>query len=127
MLTRRLISHTLAVSLISVAWMQLPTQAKAFAPQKAEANAAALSKYVGQYRVEDEPEITLSFFRDGNQLAIEGPRVAHTLLQKLAQDTFTSGNGTRYVFQTDAAGKVTAVQRFADKTEIKAIRISDQP
>src|SRR5215471_16845233 len=74
-------------------------------PQEVKVDSSTLDKYVGQYRFEDEPEITLSFFRDGNQLAVESTRMAHTPLHAQAQDTFgPTGGNTRYIFLTDAGG-----------------------
>lgn len=95
-------------------------------------DAATLSKYVGQYRYDDEPDITVSFFRDGNQLSAEGPRMPHTPLHSVSQDTFAQSKGTtRYIFLLDASGKVTGMKLVSEgsrgKEEVNATRISDQP
>ena len=79
------------------------------APSEVKVDAATLNKYAGQYRYDDEPDITLSFFHDGNQLAVESTRIPHTPLHAFAQDTFATANGsTRYVFLNDSSGRVTA-------------------
>jgi putative CocE/NonD family hydrolase len=98
------------------------------APSEVKVDAATLNKYAGQYRYDDEPDITLSFFHDGNQLAVESTRIPHTPLHAFAQDTFATANGsTRYIFLSDSSGRVTGLNRIAGKEELKATRISDQP
>ncbi|MGC1296473.1 MAG: CocE/NonD family hydrolase [Alloacidobacterium sp.] len=95
---------------------------------ESKADAASLSKYVGQYRVDEEPEITLSFFRDGSQIAVESQRIPHTPLHAIAADIFSpASNDTRYIFQRDATGKVAAVKRVTGRDENIATRTNDHP
>ncbi len=116
----------LAVAIISPL-THLLTLAQA-SPAEVKVDAATLNKYAGQYRYDDEPDITLSFFHDGNQLAVESTRIPHTPLHALAPDTFATANGsTHYIFLSDASGKVIGLNRIAGKEELKATRISDQP
>jgi len=104
---------------------QLPTSAHA---AQVNVDSATLNKYAGQYRFDNEPEITLSFIVDGNQLALEARRTPHLLLHALSQTTFAPAQGeTRFIFVTDAAGKVTSLKRIAGMEEAHATRISDQP
>ncbi|HEX3435222.1 MAG TPA: CocE/NonD family hydrolase [Pseudacidobacterium sp.] len=89
---------------------------------------AALDKYAGQYRMNDEPDIVLSFFHDGNQLAVESTRMPRTSLQAVSQNTFSSaGNGTRYVFVSNSGGKIAEVKRISGKDEAAGTRISEHP
>ncbi len=122
----RLLRNSIAAILWLFCLAQLPMAGQASSAAEVRLDAATLSKYAGQYRFQDEPEIVYSVFRDGDQLAVESNRLPHTALHAVSQDTFSAG-GTRYVFVTDAAGKVTALKRVAGKDETKAIRISDQP
>jgi putative CocE/NonD family hydrolase len=94
--------------------------------------AQSLDKYVGQYRDNAEPEIIYSFFHEGNQLALESTRIPHTPLHSVSQNTFAAeNNNERFVFTSDASGKVSAVERIAEsshgKEESAASKISDQP
>ncbi|HVW76131.1 MAG TPA: CocE/NonD family hydrolase [Alloacidobacterium sp.] len=106
----------------------LPFPLLAAAHQALPSTASDLEKYVGQYRLNDEPDITLSFFQDGNGLALESARIPHTPLHVSAPGSFAAQNSNvRYVFVTDAAGKVTGMKRIVGKDEADATRISDQP
>jgi len=87
---------------------------------------ATLHKYEGQYRYDDDPDVTRSVFVDGSELAIEGLRLPHTLLHAQSQTTFTVDNAS-FTFVTDASGKVTSFKRTAGKEEETATRFSDQP
>ena len=93
--------------------------------------AQSLDKYVGQYRDNAEPEIIYSFFREGNQLALESARIAHTPLHAVSQNTFANeGNSERYIF-TIEGGKVIGVHRITEgphgKEESTATHINGQP
>jgi uncharacterized protein len=124
---RRLLLQIVAACLFYPQMWQ-PSVAQSAQAAEVKLDAATLNKYVGQYRYENEPDTTLSFFSDGSQLFFEGPRTPHTPLRALSQDTFIIANGgARYVFLTDASGKVTGFKRVAGQEEIKTIRIGDQP
>lgn len=94
-------------------------QAKAAEPQ--------LDRYAGQYRYQDEPDTILSFFPDRGHLAIETTRIPPNALQSVAPGTFSASNGVRFIFVSDASGKVTAVKRVASDETSLATKISDQP
>jgi uncharacterized protein len=76
------------------------------------ASADKLDKYVGQYRLNDEPEIVLSVFHESDHLTVEWARGAAIALEAKGHDTFvTPDGGPRYVFATDASGAVTGLKR----------------
>ncbi len=128
MLSRRLLHHSLAAFVLLFPGTQLPGVAQVSSSAEVSVDGATLARYAGQYRFDTEPDLTLSFFRDGNQLAVEASRLPHTPLHALSQNTFSAANGsTRYVFLSDAGGKVTGLKRIAGKDELQATRISDQP
>jgi len=89
--------------------------------------AGNLDTYVGQFRSQDEPDTILSFSRVDNQLAVETARMPINKLQSVGQDTFSASNGTRFVFERDASGKIMAVKRIAGKEETLIEKIGDQP
>jgi putative CocE/NonD family hydrolase len=94
-------------------------------------HAQSLDKYVGQYRDNTEPEIIYSFFHEGNQLALESARIAHTPLHAVSQNTFENeDNSERFIF-TMNSGKVTGVRRIVEgphgKEESTASRINGPP
>lgn len=121
-MNHRILRHCVAFALC------LPLPLLAAAHQASPATGAGLDKYVGQYRLNDEPDITLSFFPEGSGLALESTRIAHTPLHVSSPGTFSPQNGNiRYVFVTDASGKVTGVKRIMGKDEVDATRTSDQP
>jgi uncharacterized protein len=127
-LSVRLLRSAIAAFAMLLPLTQLSTSAQASPAADMKVDAATLSRYTGQYRFDDEPDITLSFFRDGNQLAVESTRIAHTQLHAASADTFSPANSSaRYVFLSDATGKVTAVKRISGKEEARATRVSDQP
>ena len=125
-MNRCLLRNALAALALLLPLTQIATAAQA--SKEIKLDAATLDKYTGQYRYQNEPDITLSFFRDGKQLAVESERMAHTLLHASSQNTFApDNNSAHFVFQTDASGKVTAVKRVSERDEAEAIRISAQP
>src|SRR5580704_11067213 len=125
-MNRCLLRNALAALALLLPLTQIATAAQA--SKEIKLDAATLDKYTGQYRYQNEPDITLSFFRDGKQLAVESERMAHTLLHASSQNTFApDNNSARFIFQTDASGKVTAVKRVSERDEAEAIRISAQP
>ncbi|HTZ90582.1 MAG TPA: CocE/NonD family hydrolase [Alloacidobacterium sp.] len=127
-MSRRLLHTGIAAFAILFLLPQPFVSAQAAPAAEARMDVAALNKYAGQYRLDKEPDITLSFFRDGDQLAVESTRIPHTSLRAISQDVFASSNGTaRYIFLRDAAGKMIGVKRIAGKDENLATRISDQP
>ena len=71
-----------------------------------------LDKYVGQYRLNDEPEIVLSVFHVGDHLTVEWARSAAVPLTAEGDDRFAApDDGPKYLFVTDAAGEVTGLKR----------------
>ncbi|MGC1362535.1 MAG: CocE/NonD family hydrolase [Silvibacterium sp.] len=71
-----------------------------------------LDKYVGQYRLNDEPEIVLSFFHDGDHLTVEWARMPAVALKDEGNGTFVAPDGgLKYVFMTGASGAVSGLKR----------------
>jgi uncharacterized protein len=89
---------------------------------------AVLDTYVGQYREQDEPDIVLSIFRDGDRLYMEGARSARLNLTAESNTTFTPESNSHYTFLTAANGAVTALRFSAPGSpEMNFDRISSQP
>jgi uncharacterized protein len=92
-----------------------------------------LDRYVGQYRLSDEPEIVLSIFHVDDHLTVESARSAAVELTAQPDGTFTAADGgPRFVFSTDASGAVTGLKRELQGrepgiTEQPATRISSTP
>ena len=127
-MNRCFVRNTIASFVLLLPLAQMLTAAQAPSTTEIKLDAATLDKYVGQYRYQNEPDITLSVFRDGKQLTVESDRMARTPLHAATQNTFSSDNGTtHFVFELDAGGKATAVKRISGKDEAEATRISDQP
>ena len=127
-MNRCFVRNTIAAFVLLLPLAQMSTAAQASSTTEIKLDAATLDKYVGQYRYQNEPDITLSVFRDGKQLTVESDRMARTPLHAATQNTFSSDNGTtHFVFELDAGGKATAVKRISGKDEAEATRISDQP
>jgi hypothetical protein len=73
--------------------------------------ATTLDRYTGRYRLDDEPEILFSFFRDGDHLYFEGERTPRYDLTPESDTTFSEGGGdNHYMFVTDASGAVTGIR-----------------
>jgi hypothetical protein len=99
-------------------------------PQKAagvHVPTTTLDSYVGQYREQDEPDIVLSIFRDGDRLYVEGARSARLDLTAESSTSFTPDSTSHYTFVTDSSGAVTSVKFFAGGQESILTRISSQP
>ena len=127
-MNRCFVRNTIAAYVLLLPLAQMLTASQAPSTTEIKLDAATLDKYVGQYRYQNEPDITLSVFRDGKQLTVESDRMARTPLHAATQNTFSSDNGTtHFVFELDAGGKATAVKRISGKDEAEATRISDQP
>ncbi len=89
---------------------------------------ATLERYVGLYRSADDPEVTLSVFRDGDHLVIESARLPqHELTAESATSFAVKETPLHLVFITDTAGKVTGLKRKAGSSEVLLERIADQP
>ena len=72
---------------------------------------ATLDRYAGRYRLEDEPETVLSFFRDGDHLSLEGERVQRFDLTPESDSSFVTADGNyHYTFLTDPGGAVTGIR-----------------
>ena len=127
-MNRCFVRNTIAAFVLLLPLAQMSTAAQASSTTEIKLDAATLDKYVGQYRYQSEPDITLSVFSDGKQLTVESDRMARTPLHAATQNTFSSDNGTtHFVFELDATGKATAVKRISGKDEAEATRISDRP
>ncbi len=86
-----------------------------------------LDTYTGQYRQQGEPDIVLSFFRDGDRLYFEGPRTPRTDLAAESDTTFTADMGnTRYTFVPGSGGSAPSVRVSSDESEV-LVKISSQP
>ncbi|MGA7522886.1 MAG: CocE/NonD family hydrolase [Acidobacteriaceae bacterium] len=73
--------------------------------------AATLHRYAGRYRIDDEPETVLSFFRDGDHLYLEGERVQRYDLTPESATSFVTADGDyHYAFITGASGAVTGIR-----------------
>ena len=84
-----------------------------FAAQKASSvrvPGAVLDSYTGQYREQDEPDILLSVFRDGDRLYLETPRSRRLDLTPESETVFRPNFDATYTFVTDASGAVTALR-----------------
>ena len=89
--------------------------------------AATLDSYVGQYREQDEPDIVVSVFRDGDRLYMEGARSARLDLTAESNTTFSHDTNSQYTFVTDASGAVTSMKFSAGSQESILTKISSQP
>ncbi|HEX4312047.1 MAG TPA: CocE/NonD family hydrolase [Acidobacteriaceae bacterium] len=99
-------------------------------PQKAagvHVPTTTLDSYVGQYREQDEPDIVLSIFRDGDRLYMEGARSPRLDLTAESNTSFTPDSTSHYTFVTDSSGAVTSVKFSAGGQESILARISSQP
>jgi len=86
-----------------------------------------LDRYTGQYRRQDEPDIVLSFFRDGDRLYLEGPRTPRTDLAAESDTTFTADMGnTRYTFLPAGEGGSPTIQVSGEENTL-LVKISAQP
>lgn len=71
---------------------------------------ATLRNYTGEYRGQLEPDLTLSVFRDHNQLFLEGSRTARMRLTAIAATSFTLNNGQTHLdFITSPNGAATGL------------------
>ncbi len=79
--------------------------------QNGHVSRSLLDSYTGQYRFHEEPDVVLSFFRDGSRLYFEGARTPRTDLTTESDTTFSSDMGnTRYTFVTGSDGRVTSIR-----------------
>ncbi|HEY1808000.1 MAG TPA: CocE/NonD family hydrolase [Acidobacteriaceae bacterium] len=73
--------------------------------------AATLDRYTGRYRLDGEPEMVFSVFRDGDRLYYEGERAPRYDLTPESDTRFSeSGTDNQYRFVTDAKGEVTGIR-----------------
>jgi hypothetical protein len=90
--------------------------------------AAVLDSYVGQYREQDEPDIVLSVFRDGDRLYVESPRTARLDLTAKSTTTFEPDFNATYTFVTNTSGAVAAMKfSTPDSPDRILTRISSTP
>ena len=88
----------------------LPAIAPAQQTPAVHVPAATLQSYTGEYRGQLEPDLTISIFRDHDQLYFEGPRAPRTNLTAASATSFTANNGqTRVDFIVGPSGEVTAL------------------
>jgi putative CocE/NonD family hydrolase len=121
----RLATARFAAAVI-VAALTLSAAAPLYAAK--QPGSAQLDSYAGQYQVQDEPDIVLSIFRDGDHLTVETARIPRYTITAASPNEFTAENGkVRFTFLTDRAGKVTGLKRVVDGDETDATRISDHP
>ncbi len=71
---------------------------------------SVLETYVGQYREQNEPDILISVFRDGDRLYIESPRTARLDLTAKSNTIFEPDFNATYTFVTNPAGAVTEIR-----------------
>jgi len=88
---------------------------------------ATFDRFVGQYQNVNEPEIVISVFHDGDQLAIEAARSPHQELAAESASTFSVRETPVHLEFVSDAGKVTGMRRKAGSVDILYKRISDQP
>jgi putative CocE/NonD family hydrolase len=84
-----------------------------FSAQKSSAvhlSPAVLDTYVGQYREQDEPDIVLSVFRDGDRLYLESARTARLDLTAKSSTVFEPDFNATYSFVTGPDGAVAAMK-----------------
>ncbi len=90
-----------------------------------------LNRYVGQYRLDNEPDIVLSVFHEGDHLTIEWARGAATQLTSQGDDSFAAASGPTYTFVLNAVGAVTGLKReendHAGASVETATKIGDTP
>jgi uncharacterized protein len=104
-----------------------PLSAQKSAPP-AHVPATVLDSYVGQYREQDEPDIVLSVFRDGDQLYMESARTPRLDLAAESSTTFTPDSVSHYTFLTDSSGLATAMRFSAPGMQESVLtRISSTP
>jgi len=89
---------------------------------------ARLDQYVGQYRMQNEPDVVLSVFREGNRLYIEGARTPRIDLTAISKTAFSAWNGyATYSFVVGSDGQVSAI-RFSSPSEQDLLpKISSHP
>jgi uncharacterized protein len=94
--------------------------------QQSEKSEAQLDAFVGQYRLVDEPEIVLSFSREGSHLYVESARLPRQELTSDSENHFFAGRGKDYTFTRGADGVATGL-KVGDHPGEDATRISAQP
>lgn len=85
-----------------------------------------LDGLVGQYSLLDEPEIVLSFSRDGSHFYLESARRPRQELFAESENHFFSKGGGNYTFTRGAGGAASGV-KVGDHPGTDATRISSQP
>ncbi|MGB6130739.1 MAG: CocE/NonD family hydrolase [Acidobacteriaceae bacterium] len=117
---------------LAVLGMLCAAPAGGFCAQKAASGisvpTATLDRYVGQYRMPDEPDIVLSVLRDGDHIYIEGARTPRIDLTAVSDTAFSAWNGyVTYTFVADSDGQVAAM-RFSSPSEQDLLpKISSHP
>ena len=94
----------------------------------ARAASSDLDGWVGQYRFKEEPEIVLSFSREGDRLFVEGARMPKAELVAEGPDHFfLKLFQYHFAFLRPAEGQAPQLQRIIDDSIEIADKISDQP
>jgi putative CocE/NonD family hydrolase len=120
-------AHRIASPLIVAAMLAVSQIAPAQKAPPVRVRPSILDSYVGQYRQQDEPDVTLSIFRDGRRLYEEGPRIPRTVLTAESSASFTPDGGVIHLtFVRDASGAIGSI-RFSGAYEATFDRISSQP
>lgn len=90
---------------------------------------AGLSRYVGQYRLAEEPDVVLSIEDDGGKLYVEGTRRHRTELEQETPGLFhlKSETAVRFQFVADRAGAITGLKFGPAEAETQAEKIRDTP
>jgi len=89
--------------------------------------AGNLDRFVGQYCNPNEPEITLSVFRDDSHLTIEGRRSPAEEFTSESATSFTDKEGRHLEFVTDPTGKITGFRLKAQSSETLYERVAGEP
>jgi putative CocE/NonD family hydrolase len=84
--------------------------------------------YVGQYRMEDNPDFVLSFWREGDKFFSQAPSQSKfEILPESQTQFFAKDFDASIVFSADAQGHITGMALRQNNQELKFTRISNEP
>lgn len=87
-----------------------------------------LSRFVGQFRDNREPEIVLSFSTDGDTLYVQSAHIPKTALHPISKtELVTDGSSEHFVFAKDDRGEMGTLRWTSGSRSGTATRISDRP
>jgi putative CocE/NonD family hydrolase len=113
---------SMQVGVVAGAQQTQPPQPKAI-----ELTPAQLDGLIGQYRLSDEPDIVLSFWRDGAHFYLESARKPRRELSAGSENHFfAKGGHPEFTFKRGAGGQAVSV-KFDDDGGEQATKISGQP